>query len=394
MTLTWKTIHLPAKFPSFSLRGILNSDEMPGHMSADITASTAADLEEELALQIPDDVSVEIDEKTSTSPPVSVSAVTMDREDHHVALSVIYCFSFLVMEVGKQCSSYAMKYYNDDVYPVPQTFLVAAVELIKLVVMVTVLLFQGKLLQIRISLWFALPSIVYGITNNIHFYALHLTSPPVWAILMQMRVVFIAVTYRTLFKRQIERIQWFALCVLITGIAITKIGGGLEKGNFIHPMAWLLAAFTSFLCMVAAVLTEYLFKNDRRSFADQQLQLYLFGTIVTLMLCLTESNTKVKDLLQFKGISDTMVLVFVISCVTLSVTSGLAVALIMKKMDNIVKIYCGALATLLTAVVSSIFFSARFQLDWTYAAGFVLVFTAIFLYEKKNVDWKKTTIAK
>jgi hypothetical protein len=43
---------------------------------------------------------------------------------------------FAVFEVTKQASNYGVKYSNADEYPVPQTLLVAIIEMIKVLVVI------------------------------------------------------------------------------------------------------------------------------------------------------------------------------------------------------------------------------------------------------------------
>ena len=62
----------------------------------------------------------------------------------------IVAFS-VTCEVVKQCTSFATRYYADDgQYPVPQTALVLAVELIKLVSVSVILLKTGTYTKYRL----------------------------------------------------------------------------------------------------------------------------------------------------------------------------------------------------------------------------------------------------
>ena len=63
----------------------------------------------------------------------------------------IVAFS-VTCEVVKQCTSFATRYYADDgQYPVPQTALVLAVELIKLVSVSVILLKTGTVHEVQIK---------------------------------------------------------------------------------------------------------------------------------------------------------------------------------------------------------------------------------------------------
>ncbi|XP_013411669.1 probable UDP-sugar transporter protein SLC35A4 [Lingula anatina] len=312
--------------------------------------------------------------------------LSMEREKVGSGSAILYCGAFLLSAVGKLYTLYAMKYYNNNIYPLPATTLVAWAEVLKLITMVTIMLLQGNLFQTRFSVYFALPAVLYGSTNNINVYALHYTSPPVWAVLIQMRLIFAALTYRWIFKRSITKIQWLALVLLIGGIVVTKSTGDTLKGNYIHPAAIALAAIKSLLCVAAAILTEFLFKNDHRSFIEQQMQLYFFGAVVTSCFSAVELRTSSTSWPLFHASTHGTAVVFLLVLYLLfSVITGCVVAIVIKKLDNIVKLYVGVLSILITTFISSVFFSGVFKISAQFVVGFLLVCEAIFLYEKPSL---------
>lgn len=119
---------------------------------------------------------------------------TLERESLGCCGLVFYSSVFLMLDVWKQVASYGMKYFNNNVYPIPQTKIVAITEVLKFIVFLTFVIFTGKLKNFKVSLWYAVPSIIYAVNNNIYYYALHFATPPVWNILIQLRMVLTAVT--------------------------------------------------------------------------------------------------------------------------------------------------------------------------------------------------------
>ena len=67
---------------------------------------------------------------------------------------------------------------------------------------------------------------------------------------------------------------------------------------------------------------------------------------------------------------------------------GLVVAAILKKLDNVVKEYSVASANMFTAIISAILFPDKFKITWFIVMAMGLLFTGIFLYEKKKFDFK------
>ena len=78
-------------------------------------------------------------------------------------------------------------------------------------------------------------------------------------------------------------------------------------------------------------------------------------------------------------------------CLAFSVACGVSTAHIIKKLDNIVKLYSQAISNSLTTVASLLFFPKNFKLDGLYVVCLLLTFVAIFLYENDNIDLSGVT---
>lgn len=84
----------------------------------------------------------------------------------------------------------------------------------------------------------------------------------------------------------------------------------------------------------------------------------------------------------------TLIHLMLAGCIALSCASGVAVAYIVKKLDNIVKLYTQALSNMLTSVACTVFFPDHFHLNLPFLGCLFLMFIAIGLYESKNLDIK------
>ena len=69
-----------------------------------------------------------------------------------------------------------------------------------------------------------------------------------------------------------------------------------------------------------------------------------------------------------------------------SSVGGLVVADILKKLDNVVKDYSYSTANMFTAVISAILFPEKFQITVFILLAMGLLFTGIYLYEKKSFN--------
>ena len=168
-----------------------------------------------------------IDSKSPTHS-TGLKNATLERESLSCASLVFYSFLFIKLDVLNQVITYGMKYLNNNSYPVPQTGIVFSTEALKFLCYVILISwtrgFQG-FQEVRLSLWYSIPSICYAINNNVFLYALNYSTPPVWNILSQLRLVFTALAYRLFFKRAITRVQWVGLALLLIAVVLTNYTG-------------------------------------------------------------------------------------------------------------------------------------------------------------------------
>lgn len=298
-------------------------------------------------------------------------------------------------EVGKQISNYSLQYYNQGHYPMPQTVLVITTEVLKLAVTIVRSGFKlpsMKSSNLRGTLKFLLPSLLYAINNNIYYAGLMLVPPPIWLILCSFRTVVTASLYKFVLKQPITPLQFLGALLIVLSIVVAKIGDvfGTTTTPAIPPAAFLLAVIASCNSVGAAVYTERLFKKEGENFLDQQFWLYLYGIVVGCGVhVISNSQSPFSGLTGDLSTASSLVKTLLVSALIFGGVGGLVVAAILKRLDNIVKEYSGATANIFTALVSSFLFPERFQFTRYIVMAMMLLFTGIFLYETKKA--KKPT---
>ncbi|CAH1782777.1 unnamed protein product, partial [Owenia fusiformis] len=305
----------------------------------------------------------------------------LERETVSIWLMVMYCTLYVALETGKHVSTYGAKYYNDGVYPMRQTLMVSVTEIMKLVAVLCKLIYDGNHNNMKLSIMFAIPSLIYAINNNISYYAFHFTTPAIWNVLSQFRIVLTALVYRVIFKRSVTKTQWMAIHILLSGIFIVAftstepIDLHVQERRLLNPFVFVLSFILCSLSVVGSIYMEYLFKNDRRPFIEQQCQLYMFtGAVATLFFALDSS--KVEALHQINGTGSVPLasqLCFMASII-LGTILGLTVAVIVKKLDNIVKIYSQTLANIFTTMLCASFFPNDVTITPVFIVALGLIF--------------------
>jgi hypothetical protein len=121
--------------------------------------------------------------------------------------------------------NFHFQYFNDGEYPVPETFMVFIMEVVKLIV--ALVLFRGKFPSFNASalihsLHFLVPSILYAVNNNIYLVALTMVTPPIWVILCSMRTVITVAMYKFAMKRPVSGAQFVGAFFIVLSIGVAK----------------------------------------------------------------------------------------------------------------------------------------------------------------------------
>eukprot|EP00124_Ichthyophonus_hoferi_P000459 Ihof_evm11s17 gene=Ihof_evmTU11s17 len=194
------------------------------------------------------------------------------------------------MEAGKQLSIYGAQYYNNTLPPIRPSLTVTLVEAMKLIVALALFFRDTNASHLpTLSLRFAVPAVIYGITNNLYFLALTFTTTPVWNILIQTRIIAVALMYRVVFSRSISTQKWCALAILMGGVMLSQIVPGI--GFTVERFTLGLAAISVTLNAFVSLYTEYLFKFHTTTFYEQQVAMYFYGLIASATYYLSQDRS-------------------------------------------------------------------------------------------------------
>ncbi|XP_078694453.1 uncharacterized protein LOC144923637 isoform X1 [Branchiostoma floridae x Branchiostoma belcheri] len=303
--------------------------------------------------------------------------------------SLSYCAIFITLEVAKQVVTYATRHYNNGVYPISSSAIVCCIELVKLLMVLIPVMFTTGLSSFRPSIVFAVPSIIYCANNNLYLVALNYTTPPTWNVLIQSRVIMTALTYRIIFGRQISVVRWVALLLLMLGIALAQLAGSssspASQDIYVLPQALGLSLVSAAISTAASIITEYLFKNDKRPFMEQQVQMYAFGFLIASIWSAVATKGDVFKISGTESLRSDIVFLLV-AAILLGGAGGLAVAAIIRSLDNIVKIYSASISILMTAAVCSFLFPEKFILNTAFVIAVLLILVSSILYDRQDLS--------
>uniref|UniRef100_A0A2P2LEH2 Uncharacterized protein MANES_18G113200 n=4 Tax=Rhizophora mucronata TaxID=61149 RepID=A0A2P2LEH2_RHIMU len=251
------------------------------------------------------------------------------------------------------------------VYPIP-----AALYLIK------------NLLQVGSANLFVYSRLQWGDQSNYRgianflwqYYIFAYVDAPGYQILKNLNTVSTGVLYQLILKKKLSQIQWAAFILLCAGCTTAQLNPSSDHVLQTPLQGWIMAIIMALLSGFAGVYTEAIMKKrPSRNVNVQNFWLYVFGMVFNAVAILIQDFDAVMNKGFFHGYSLITTLMILNHAL-----SGIAVSMVMKYADNIVKVYSTSVAMLLTAVVSIFLFG--FHLSLAFFLGTVVVSVSIYLH--------------
>lgn len=181
-------------------------------------------------------------------------------------------------------------------------------------------------------------------------------------------------------KKQLSKVQWFALLVLFVGVSIVQMQpGNMNKQKVAveqNALVGLAAVITA--CVMsgfAGVYFEKILKGTQQSVWLRNVQLGGIGTLVGYVTLECTDGAAVREKGFFFGYDSWVWFVILLqSC------GGLIVAVVVKYADNILKGFATSAAIIISCIGSVFIFG--FALSLQFCFGAALVITATYLYGK------------
>ncbi|KAJ8498738.1 hypothetical protein OPV22_009290 [Ensete ventricosum] len=221
---------------------------------------------------------------------------------------------------------------------------------------------------------YPIPAILYLIKNLLQYYIFAYVDAPAYQILKNLNIISTGVLYRIILKKKLSKIQWAAFILLCAGCTTAQLNSTSDRVLQTPVQGWVMAIVMALLSGFAGVYTEAIIKKrPSRNINVQNFWLYVFGMIFNLVAICIQDYDEVMNKGFFHGYS------FITVCMVLNhALSGIAVSMVMKYADNIVKVYSTSVAMLLTAVVSVFLFG--FHLSLAFFLGSMVVSVSVYLH--------------
>lgn len=242
----------------------------------------------------------------------------------------------------------------------------------------------------RDTLKVAVPAIVYYIQNNlIYVGATHLDAATA-QVTYQLKILTTAIFSVFLLKKSLSKIQWVALLILFTGVALVQLvqlNSNSKSASGQSPLMGFLAILCAcFLSGFAGVYFEMILKGSSEvSLWIRNIQLASFAVPFGLIQVFITDYSIVSEKGFFFGYT-----ALTWTVILLQAQGGLLVAVVVKYADNILKGFATSLAIIISSVVSVFLFN--FEITFQFVIGTLLVISSIFLYSKQPSAGKNSSL--
>lgn len=221
---------------------------------------------------------------------------------------------------------------------------------------------------------YPIPAAIYLVKNLMQYVIFLYVDAPSYQILKNLNIISTGLLYRLFLGKKLSNIQWSALILLALGCTIAQTTSQSEKVLSAPVMGILLAMIMAILSGAAGVYTELIMKRrPQRNVNVQNIYLYMFGILFNTITIFVYDYDAVVGNGFFHGYT-AIVFIMILN----HALSGIAVSLVMKFADNIVKVYSTSVAMVLTTLVSIPLFG--FRLTLPFVLGTSVVSVAVFLH--------------
>lgn len=246
----------------------------------------------------------------------------------------------------------------------------------------------------------ALPATLYFVQNSLFVVALSNLSTPVFQSAYQSKIIVTALVSVILLGRSYSLMQWACLALLSAGLTIVvlednddRVGESPEGSTPWIQHIGIIAVLSASLCSaLAGVLFEKYVKQDetadlggknqKPSLWMRNIQLAVFSSLCACAKELFEASSSEKKSF-LSGFTE-----WVWFLIFLRASTGLLVAVIIRRMDNVVKVFTSGVSIVFGIFGSSLVFDTHLtQRMWL---GVFMVVTAGYAFGNKD-PWLKLT---
>ncbi|CAM9123270.1 unnamed protein product, partial [Ascophyllum nodosum] len=216
------------------------------------------------------------------------------------------------------------------------------------------------------------PAILYTTQNYLAYVATSHLDGPTYQIICQSKILITALLSVIILGKSLSLRKWLSLVALTFGVGIVQMSG--SSSALQNSLVGLVSAISLCLCSgLAGVFFELMLKGNSTSLWMRNIQLGSFSLFLGILAVVFKDGAEVTERGFFSGY-DPMVWL----CISLHSLGGLAVAMVVKYADNVVKCFATSISIVLSCVVSIAFLGMT--ISQQFVLGAMLVICATYMY--------------
>ncbi|CAM9706315.1 unnamed protein product, partial [Hapterophycus canaliculatus] len=233
-------------------------------------------------------------------------------------------------------------------------------------------------------------AVLYTIQNNLAYVATSHLDGPTYQIICQSKILITALLSVAILRKALSSRQWMSLTALTCGVCLVQLFGSEVAGevtNWVNPNTFQGFASAVSVCLCSSLAGVYFELMLKVKYGDastaslwvRNIQLGSFSLLLGVLAVLGKDWEDVASRGFFSGYSPMVWL-----CISLNSLGGLAVAVVVKYADNLVKCFATSISIVLSCVVSIAFLGKT--MSQGFSMGTLLVMSATYFYNTKPAE--------
>lgn len=244
---------------------------------------------------------------------------------------------------------------------------------------------------------YAFPAVAYATTDSLSVYCMRHLDPSTFAVLYNVRVVCVLFLFQRLLRVQLTRMHWLSMGCVVAGCvlkelpnlvvaAATEAAAATAGGTTDRLKLVLVVLVMANVAAFAAVYNERLLKEEQLSLNVQNIALYSWAILTTIVYSILWPSDKSRGLLSTITSPAEWLTVWthpMIVAVILSACYGLVTSSFIKSLNNVVREIASAVQILGTIPLNVLIFGYTVCATDILAIGAVVA--GIIIYNKHPI---------
>jgi drug/metabolite transporter (DMT)-like permease len=232
-----------------------------------------------------------------------------------------------------------------------------------------------------------IPSVIYMVGNNLNYLALEYASPVSVNMISNVRLIMVAIIYRLILGREISRVRWIAMILLLVAVICSQIRSDFQFS--ITFLGLLISLLKALISVGNGVYTELVLKHHVSNFHVQSLQMYSWGVVSNIALFLYRNDKPLGSIMTTLTEGFTL-LVWLSIC--MSAVMGIFIGAMMKHLDNIAKFFCTSFANVLLGIATAYLMPGEFQLSTLFLVSAIVISWCSYIYTANTLPAVLTSL--